>query len=181
MSRRRRGAEDDELVWWWSTRDVAPLPGVAPPPRPAAADRPAPVAETKPEPTGLPAAPRAPAEPPPALAPGHAPGLDRRTAQRLARGIIPIAAELDLHGMSRTRARDALAAFLARAQGRERACVRVITGHGRRGAEGAGVLRDAVPRWLNDPDLRPLVLGFATAQPRDGGQGAYYVLIRKKG
>jgi DNA-nicking Smr family endonuclease len=43
-----------------------------------------------------------------------------------------------------------------------------------------GILRRAVPRWLNEPDLRPLILGFAQAQPAHGGAGAFYVLLRRK-
>jgi DNA-nicking Smr family endonuclease len=182
MTGRRRREDDDELVWWWATREVAPLPGKTPPPAPAAgAIPPKPIAA--PEESVDARSRRGPAAAPvtPDLAPGRAPGLDRRTLQRLGRGILPIAAEIDLHGLSQTRARDALAAFLGRCRSSERACVRVITGHGRRGAEGTGVLRDAVPRWLNEPDLRGLVLGFAVAQPHHGGHGAFYVLLRKRG
>lgn len=182
MTGRRRREDDDELVWWWATREVAPLPGKTPPARPAAGDAsPRPLAAPD---EGDAARPRRPASGAPAapdLAPGRAPGLDRRTLQRLGRGILPIEAEIDMHGLSQARARDALAAFLARCRRSERVCVRVITGHGRRGAEGTGVLRDAVPRWLNEPDLRGLVLGFATAQPHHGGHGAFYVLLRKRG
>ena len=52
----------------------------------------------------------------------------------------------------------------------------VITGHGR---ISGGVLKDAVPRWLNEPELRRHVLAIAPAQPRDGGAGALYLLLRK--
>ncbi len=48
-----------------------------------------------------------------------------------------------------------------------------------RGGAGTGVLREQFPRWLNEAGLRPLVLGFAAAQPKDGGGGAFYVYLRK--
>ncbi len=176
---RRRTAED-ELAWWWAMRGTDPLPGKTPPARP----EPPPPAK----PARAPAAPRVaerPAPVPPKAAPtlhaGKGPGLDRRTLQRLGRGLLPIEATIDLHGLTRVRAHDALVPFLAARQGRERTCVLVVTGHGRRGAEGAGVLRELVPRWLNEPAMRPRVLAFATAQPRHGGDGALYVLLRKKG
>jgi DNA-nicking Smr family endonuclease len=177
--RKRRG--EDELAWWWATREVAPLPGKAKPGRPqpaVAKDTPAP----EPAPSAaMPARGSRPSKPPAGtLQPGKAPGLDRRTMQRLARGLLPTAAEIDLHGMTRTRAHGELTAFLAASQRAERACVRVITGHGRR-SEGAGVLRELVPRWLNEPAMRARVLAFAVAQPRHGGDGAFYVLLRKKG
>ncbi len=57
--------------------------------------------------------------------------------------------------------------------------MRVITGIGRAREEG-GVLRAAVPRWLNEPPNRARVLAFDLAQPNDGGHGALYVLLRKK-
>ena len=54
----------------------------------------------------------------------------------------------------------------------------VITGKGAR--EGEGVLRRAVPRWLGEPGCRARVLAVAPAQPRHGGEGALYVLLRRK-
>jgi DNA-nicking Smr family endonuclease len=41
------------------------------------------------------------------------------------------------------------------------------------------VLREAVPRWLAEPGLRPHLLAIATAQPQDGGAGALYVMLRR--
>ena len=52
----------------------------------------------------------------------------------------------------------------------------VITGHGR--ATG-GVLKHAVPRWLNEPDLRRHLLAIAPARPQHGGSAALYLLLRK--
>jgi DNA-nicking Smr family endonuclease len=37
-----------------------------------------------------------------------------------------------------------------------------------------------VPRWLNEAPNRARILAFATAQPRDGGGGAFYVLLRRQ-
>ena len=42
-----------------------------------------------------------------------------------------------------------------------------------------GVLRTAVPGWLNAPPLRGIVLSFAYAQPQHGGSGALYVLLKR--
>jgi DNA-nicking Smr family endonuclease len=36
-----------------------------------------------------------------------------------------------------------------------------------------------VPRWLDEPEFRPHLLAIATAQPRDGGNGALYVMLRR--
>jgi DNA-nicking Smr family endonuclease len=69
--------------------------------------------------------------------------------------------------------------------------VLVITGKGapqrtahdekleREGVE-RGVLRRNVPRWLAEPELAPIVIGFTTAAIKHGGEGALYVHLRKK-
>ena len=43
-----------------------------------------------------------------------------------------------------------------------------------------GVLKHQTPRWLNEAPNRARVLAFTVAQPRDGGSGALYVLIRRR-
>ncbi|SDG23826.1 DNA-nicking endonuclease, Smr domain [Limimonas halophila] len=109
---------------------------------------------------------------------GSVAGIDRRTAERLRRGRIPIEASIDLHGMTRQAAGDALLGFLNRAADRGQRCVLVITGKGR--ATGESVLRNEVPRWLNHAAVRPHVLACVPAQQRDGGAGAFYVLLRRR-
>ena len=46
--------------------------------------------------------------------------------------------------------------------------------------EGGGIIRREFPTWLNAPENRARVLGFAQAQPSDGGGGAFYVLLKRK-
>lgn len=157
MTRRSPSAEERAL-WRAAMRDAAPRSGAAP----AAAEPPTP---SPPRPQ------RAPAVAVPTPAPGA--GLDRRSAQRLKRGARPIEARLDLHGMTQTEAHQALRDFIARAAAAERRSLLVITGKG-------GVLRAAVPRWLGEPSNRGRVLAVAPAQPKDGGPGALYVLLRRR-
>jgi len=110
---------------------------------------------------------------------GDGTGIDRRTHDRFRRGRMAIEGRLDLHGMTRERAHAALNAFLYRAHERSARCVLVVTGKGT-GRDGGGVLRREVPHWLNQAGLRTLVLGIAHAQPRDGGDGALYVLLKRR-
>jgi DNA-nicking Smr family endonuclease len=42
------------------------------------------------------------------------------------------------------------------------------------------VLKSAVPRWLEEAELRQQILAIAPAQPRDGGAGALYLLLRRR-
>jgi DNA-nicking Smr family endonuclease len=140
-----------------------------------------------PAPRRRPAEEAARPRPPGPLSHAAAPGLDKRTAERLRRGQIPVEAGIDLHGHTLEEARRALAGFLRRAWDANLRCVLVITGRGLRsggpGEEGVmprGVLRNQVPRWLNEPDNRARILAFCHAQPKDGGTGALYVLLKRK-
>lgn len=144
-----------------------------------------PGSRTAPPPPARPAAaPRIPppGRPPPGLAPlspGVAADLDRRTMDRLRKGRLRPEARLDLHGMTADAAHGALAGFLGSAQAAGKRCVLVITGKGSL-KEGGGVLRRELPAWLNSAANRNRVLGFAQAQPGDGGTGAFYVLLRRR-
>jgi DNA-nicking Smr family endonuclease len=105
-------------------------------------------------------------------------GIDRANAERLKRGLHKVEATLDLHGMTQPEAHRALAAFVAASHEAGRRCVLVITGRGL-GPSGPGVLKRSVPRWLEEPELRRLILAIAPAQPRHGGGGAAYLLLRR--
>ena len=106
-------------------------------------------------------------------------GIDRANAERLKRGRHRIEARLDLHGMTQSEAHRVLAGFVHASSDAGYRCVLVITGRGL-GPNGPGVLRSAVPRWLEQPGLRRQILAIAPAQPRDGGAGALYVLLRRR-
>jgi DNA-nicking Smr family endonuclease len=105
-------------------------------------------------------------------------GIDRANAERLKRGVHPIEARLDLHGMTQAEAHRALAAFVGNSRAAGLRCVVLITGRGL-GPNGPGVLKSAVPRWLEEPELRRQILAIAPAQPRHGGAGALYLLLRR--
>ena len=120
--------------------------------------------------------PRAP-EPPPLSADTFA-GVDRRTVERMRRGKLPIDARLDLHGSYQDAAQAELNAFISSCAASGCRMVLVITGKGSV-REGGGILRRRLPDWLNQPACRPHVLAFASARPEHGGNGAFYVLLRR--
>lgn len=103
-------------------------------------------------------------------------GIDRRTLGRLKRGEMPVDARLDLHGLTQDAAHRALGRFLAEAAADGVRLALVITGKGR---GGAGVLREAVPRWLAEPINRARILTVTPAPPKHGGSGALCVLLRR--
>ena len=147
----------------------------APPVRPRAPKTAAP-----PVPAARPAAPAKPA--PHALTHGLSHGIDRRQADRFRKGKLQIEGKIDLHGRTQQAAHDDLLAFLRRARGAGKRNVLVVTGKGMtqgRAEPKIGILRQAVPRWLNEPAFRSLVLAFDYAEPHHGGEGAIYVLLKK--
>jgi DNA-nicking Smr family endonuclease len=182
--RSRRLAADDLRLWRHVTRDVAPLRGVAP----AAAPADQATAEAEPAEPGpdlrAPAPAAAHRRRLPELAPGTVADLDRATAERLRRGTFAIDARLDLHGLTQDAAHAALERFLAGSAARGRRCVLVITGKGlgdsARPGSGRGVLRQAVPHWLNQAPNRARILAVMPAQPKHGGAGALYILLKRK-
>ena len=163
MSRPRRPTADEIELWQSAMGETAPL-----------AERPA-VAKT-PAAQKRPTASVAPHRPPPALDPHRPVGVDRRTWLRLKRGKVTLEATLDLHGQTQEQAHRRLGHFLARAAERGARCVLVVTG---KGLASGGVLRQMVPRWLNEGANRERVLAFCPAQLRDGGEGALYILLRR--
>lgn len=111
---------------------------------------------------------------------GDAPGVDRRTATRFRRGLMPIDARLDLHGHTQQSGRTALTGFLQAHRAAGRRCVLVVTGKGLKDDWSVGALRQALPGWLNAPDLRRLILAYCHAQPHHGGSGAVYILLKRE-
>lgn len=104
------------------------------------------------------------------------PGVSEQLLRQLRRGRYTIQAEMDLHGLNRQQAREALNAFLQECRTLDLRCVRIIHGKGRSSPHGQGVLKAAVNGWLTRCDE---VLAFCSARPADGGTGAIYVLLRR--
>lgn len=115
----------------------------------------------------------------PELIHGVMPGVDRRQSQRLRQGKVEVDGTIDLHGMSQTQAYQSLMRFLDDSYRAGRRCVLVITGKGLRETGEVGILRRQVPKWLND-NARQLIQGFNYAHRRHGGEGALYVIMRRR-
>jgi DNA-nicking Smr family endonuclease len=195
----RTVSEDEARLWRLMTRDLEPV---------RAKDRVAPAAKSDDPSPSTPARAReqapetAPSRktraPPPQVAVASnskarpaAPLADfeRRKVRQIASGKVEVDARIDLHGARQRDARVQLRAFLLRAHAQGHKTVLVITGKGGEepadafggliGERQRGVLRRNVPHWLEEADLRAVVLRYAQAGPRHGGAGALYVQLRK--
>ncbi|MBE0619263.1 MAG: Smr/MutS family protein [Burkholderiales bacterium] len=102
------------------------------------------------------------------------PGLSRQVLRKLRSGAWVIQDQLDLHGLDRHQAREALAGFLASCAKRGVRCVRVIHGKGLGSKNREPVLKTKVKLWLA---RREEVLAYCQARPVDGGSGALVVLL----
>ncbi|SKA35431.1 Smr/MutS family protein [Consotaella salsifontis] len=180
MKRRRRILSDEEArLWAGVARTAVPLKGkhapdlleeaLVPPERPEPGGRAGALAP--PAAAGPVAAPQRRL---PAISP-----IERAVRRKLSRGRLAIEARIDLHDKTQAVAHYALLGFLRQAQAEGLRHVLVITG---RGASfgSRGILRRVVPHWFATPEFRALVSGFEPAERHHGGEGAFYVRVRRR-
>lgn len=177
---------EDRRIWTRITGTVAAprtrkaarvTPGTETPPEIVVAplERPRPLAKSSPK--RVAAAPPVEKRPSPARPKPAPEDLEPRRKQRLSRERDPIEARIDLHGFGRFEAEDQLRGFLTACQARGMRAVLVITGQGRM---GGGVIRLAFAEWMQSPALRGVVSGFTVAHQRHGGNGAFYVTLKRR-
>ena len=105
------------------------------------------------------------------------PGVQDEVLTRLRRGQWAIQAQIDLHGLRRDEARDALAAFVRQSLQRGQRCVRVVHGKGLGSPGREPVLKAKVQRWLAQCAE---VIAFTQAAAPQGGAGALIVLLERR-
>ncbi len=176
MSRRRLTPEEIDLWRRVVERVVEKADRLHPGSAPAA-----PVPAPKPAPAAMPAL----TEPTVTRPAGTAVRMDRKAFGRLKRGKLSPEARIDLHGMTLERAHPALTRFILSSHAKGRRLVLVITGKGERDMPAwpapvrRGILRRNVPLWLATPPLAQTVLQVQEAHASHGGQGAFYVYLRR--
>ena len=109
---------------------------------------------------------------------GFVRGINSKTLRKLKSGQLSIEAHLDLHGLNAQQAKIRLYKFMREHYINSRKCVLLIPGRGINSPMGAPVLRSEVQVWLTREPLKRIVLAFCSAQPKHGGTGALYVLLR---
>jgi DNA-nicking Smr family endonuclease len=102
------------------------------------------------------------------------PGMGPDVVRKLRRGGWSIQGQLDLHGLRREDAREALAQFIKDAHKTGWRCVRVVHGKGLGSPGKTPVLKGKVQSWLIQ---KQEVLAFVQARPAEGGAGALVVLL----
>jgi len=104
-------------------------------------------------------------------------GLQFRLLQKLKRGKIMPQASLDLHRLTVSESEDAVSRFLSSALTHHYRCVHIVHGKGRMTKDGQAKLKNWLDYWLRQ---HPGVLAYTSAQPKDGGTGAIYILLKRR-
>ena len=103
------------------------------------------------------------------------PEVSADVVTRLRRGHWSIQAQLDLHGLRRDEAREALALFVRDSKRLGLRCLRVVHGKGHGSPGRQPVLKGKAQRWLAQCGE---VMAFAQASAPQGGAGALIVLLK---
>lgn len=187
MSNKKGLGDRDRAVWETVTKTVTPL-GDRPEPMPlpktpgkiTISDRPLPldwfIGDT----------------------PAPTPKVDRKTRRKITTGRQEFDRSVDLHGMTQDHAFSVLHRVIEGCVRRGDKTLLVVTGKGgKRFVQTAadtpvayrtrdsfeqhtGVLRRMVPMWLSEASLKPFVHSFGPAAQEHGGDGALYVILRRK-
>jgi DNA-nicking Smr family endonuclease len=169
---------DDKTIWESYKRVVVP----------AAKKRRAPVAHANADKAAVKAVLRRAAEKAPMVLPKDNvasvlktdKSLERKREKALRQGAIEIEARLDLHGMTQSEAFNALAVFMHEKTASGKRHLLVITGKGSREGSGTGVLRANLRNWLGQLPEAKAVLALRSASLKHGGEGAFYIIMRRK-
>ena len=101
-------------------------------------------------------------------------GIGTDVTRKLRKGEWSIQGQVDLHGLRREDAREALVDFIKDAARMGWRCVRVVHGKGLGSPGKTPVLKGKVQSWLVQ---KKEVLAFVQARPAHGGAGALVVLL----
>lgn len=104
------------------------------------------------------------------------PGIQKTVLRKLRQGHFRLDASLDLHGYTVAEARSALNSFLYECRQDQSRYVCIVHGKGYGSQDRGPVLKNKVNSWLRQCDD---VLAFYSAQPKHGGTGAVYTLLKK--
>jgi DNA-nicking Smr family endonuclease len=111
--------------------------------------------------------------------------MDQKSFARMKRCKLRPEGKLDLHGMTLAAAHPAMIRFVMEAHAAGKRLVLVVTGKGKSGQDHGpipvrqGVLKHQVPQWLAMPPVGAVVLQVTPAHISHGGEGAYYVYLRR--
>lgn len=105
--------------------------------------------------------------------------VDANLKKRFEKGDLPIEGKIDLHGMTLVQAHHRFTQFITGKIKEGARFILVVTGKGT-SSGGEGVIRKNLPLWCDAVNLKPHILQIKQAQPKHGGSGASYILLRRQ-
>ncbi len=107
---------------------------------------------------------------------GEGVALSKKNLRNFNKGNVEIEDKLDLHGYTEIEAKKKLKKFIFKCINKKKRLVLVITGKGFR---GEGVIKNNIINWLNENELRNMILAINYASMKHGGEGAIYIFLKK--
>jgi len=115
-----------------------------------------------------------------AARPSVAGNLDGHWDRRMAKGGVQPDVTIDLHGHTLASAYARLDMALAQAKAADMRLMLLITGKARAPDSGRGAIRGAVSDWLASSRHASEIAAVRNAHPRHGGDGALYIVLRRR-
>lgn len=112
--------------------------------------------------------------------PGGNHELDSRWERQLRSGVLTIDRSIDLHGHNLAQAHARMNQMLHEAVMTDARVLLVVTGKPRNDGSGRGAIRAEIGHWLDSHPLRDRIATVRRAHPRHGGEGALYVILRRR-
>ncbi|MCB1616578.1 MAG: DNA endonuclease SmrA [Pseudomonadales bacterium] len=103
-------------------------------------------------------------------------GIQHGVFRKLKQGRYSTDARLDLHRFGVEEARQSVFAFIRECMEHDIRSGMILHGKGDRNPEAPARLKSCVAHWLT---LMEEVQAYSSAQPKDGGAGALYILLKK--
>lgn len=104
-------------------------------------------------------------------------GIQQKLMTKLKKGLVPFEAKIDLHGATVNQAGKELQSAIDQSYQQGLRCILVVHGRGKGSFDNKPALKTHVNQWLRDSKK---VLAFHSTQPRHGGTGAVYVLLKRQ-
>ena len=113
----------------------------------------------------------------------HIEKVNKKTLNRLGKGLIKIDDKLDMHGMSINSAYQKLENFLIDSRKNNYKCVLIITGKGKKAINSDSLfrrtLKELLPIWISEPNFSRHIIKHSSAKSNHGAEGARYLFLRK--
>lgn len=105
--------------------------------------------------------------------------FDRKVKKKISSRRTEIDGKLDLHGLSLLEAKEELHKFVVKCYNEHKTNLIVITGQGFNSADKERTIKSSFDKFMSSMEIKPFVLSYTEASIKDGGKGAYYIVLRR--